>query len=205
MRLSGGDLTLGWSLTAMAYHGDWTASDQIPRRAVGRQLGRFGSLDESTGGDSSRYSLTGEWHRADDRSATKMLLYGLYYDLDLFSNFTYFLDDPARGDQFEQKDRRIHWGAKGAHTIFGEIFGLESDTTVGLQFRQDNIRNGLFHTQLRKRLETARYDHTIESSIGAYLSNKTRWTEWFRTEAGVRADYYHFDVNSGLGVNDGQE
>ena len=205
VRLGGGDRALGWSLTAMAYHGDWTASDQIPRRALGRGIGRYGSLDESTGGDSSRYSLTGEWHRADDRSATKLLLYGLYYDLDLFSNFTYFLDDPERGDQFEQKDRRIHWGAKAAHTLFGEIFGLKLDTTVGLQFRQDNIRNGLFHTELRKRLETTRYDHSLESSIGAYLSNKTKWTSWFRTETGVRADYYHFDVNSGLGVNDGQE
>jgi outer membrane receptor protein involved in Fe transport len=206
VRLSGGDRALGWSLTAMAYHGDWTASDQLAKRAVDRGLvDRFGSLDESTGGDSSRYSLSGEWHRADEHSATKILLYGLYYDLDLFSNFTYLLDDPERGDQFEQKDRRIHWGAQVAHTLFGEIFGLKSDTTVGIQFRQDNIRNGLFHTELRKRLETTRSDHTIESSAGVFVKNETRWTQWFRTEAGLRADYYHFDVNSGLSVNDGQE
>ncbi len=206
VRLSGGDRALGWSLTAMAYHGDWTASDQLATRAVESGLvGRFGSLDESTGGDSSRYSLQGEWHREDDRSRTKALLYGMYYDLDLFSNFTYLLDDPERGDQFEQKDRRIHWGAAVSHTLMGEFFGIKTETTGGLQFRQDNIRNGLFHTQLRKRLETTRYDHIIETSVGGFLSNTTRWTPWFRTEAGVRLDYFYFDVNSGLNVNDGHE
>jgi outer membrane receptor protein involved in Fe transport len=205
VRLSSGDRALGWSLTAMAYHGDWTASDQLPTRAIERGLvGRFGSLDESTGGDSSRYSLQAEWHREDDRSRTRALVYGMYYDLDLFSNFTYFLDDPERGDQFEQKDRRVHWGAKVSHTLMGELFGMKTETTGGLQFRQDNIRNGLFHTRLRERLETTRYDHIIETSLGAYLSNTTRWTPWFRTELGVRADYYHFDVNSGLDVNDGR-
>ena len=206
VRLSGGDRALGWSLTAMAYHGSWTASDQLAKRAVDRGIvSRFGSLDESTGGDSSRYSLSGEWHRADEHSATKILLYGLYYDLDLFSNFTYFLDDPEHGDQFEQKDRRVHWGTKVAHTLFGEIFGLKTETTGGLQFRQDNIRNGLFHTELRNRLGTTRYDHTIETSVGGFLSNKTKWTSWFRTEAGVRADYFHFDVDSSLPVNDGKK
>ncbi|RYD76373.1 MAG: TonB-dependent receptor, partial [Verrucomicrobiaceae bacterium] len=204
MRLSSGDQALGWTITAMAYHGDWTATDQIPRRAV-RDIGLYGSLDESTGGDSSRYSLQGEWHRADEDSATKLLLYGLYYDLDLFSNFTYFLDDPENGDQFEQKDRRIHWGAQASHTLFGELFGKETANTFGLQFRQDHIRNGLFHTRLRERLETIRQDRIIESSIGLYYSNRTKWTSWFRTEAGVRADYFHFDVDSNLGINSGSE
>ena len=79
----------------MGYHGDWTATDQIVKRAVYRGvIDRFESLDESDGGDSSRYSLHAEWHRKNADSATKILLYGMYYDLDLFSNFTYFLRDP---------------------------------------------------------------------------------------------------------------
>lgn len=206
LRLSGGDSSHGWSVTGMAYHGDWTASDQLARRAVDRGIaGRFGSLDESTGGDTSRYSLHATWHRLDDRSATRALLYGMYYDLDLFSNFTYFLDDPERGDQFEQKDRRIHWGGQLSHTLFGEIFGAKTENMFGVQFRQDNIRNGLFHTRLRERLETTRYDHTIETSLGVYYENKTRWADWFRTEAGVRADWYYFDVDSSLPINSGHK
>jgi outer membrane receptor protein involved in Fe transport len=195
----------GWSIMAMAYHGDWTATDQIPRRAVNRGFPRFGSLDESTGGDSSRYSLQMEWHREDDRSATKALLYGMYYDLDLFSNFTYFLSDPDNGDQFEQKDRRIHWGAKLAHTIFSELGKAPAEHTFGLDFRQDNIRNGLYLTKLRNRFETTRSDHIIETSAGVYYRQKIRWTDWFRTEAGVRGDFFHFDVDSSMPVNSGSE
>ncbi len=206
VRLSGGDRANGWSLMTMAYHGNWTASDQLAQRAVDSGLvGRFGSLDDTTGGDSSRYSVQGEWHRADDRSSTKLLLYGLYYDLDLFSNFTYFLDDPVNGDQFEQKDRRFHWGAQASHTIFGHLLGATTENTFGLQFRQDNIRNGLFHTDDQVRLETVRYDHTIETSIAGYYLNKTVWSSWFRTETGVRGDFYVFDVDSSLSVNDGDE
>lgn len=205
VRYSQGDASHGWSITGMAYHGDWTATDQIAKRALNDGFPRFGTLDSSTGGDSSRYSLTTEWHRADADSATKLTLYGMYYDLDLFSNFTYFLADPVNGDQFEQKDRRVHWGLNGAHTMFGKIFERPSETTVGLQFRQDNIRNGLFATKQRERLSTVRQDHTIESSVGVYALNKTKWTDWFRTEAGLRADYFHFNVDSSLGINSGSE
>ena len=204
VRLSSGDRALGWTLTAMAYHGDWNATDQVAKRAIERGvIGRFGSLDGSDGGDSSRYSLHGEWHRQDDRTATKILLYGMYYDLDLFSNFTYTLRDLENGDQFEQKDRRIHWGAKASHTLFGEIFGAKTENTLGLQFRSDNIRNGLFYTKERERLSTVRADHIIESSVGVYYANKTKWNDWFRTEAGVRGDYFYFDVESGNDVNSG--
>ncbi len=204
LRYSQGDERGGWNVTAMGYHGNWTATDQIAKRAVDRGvIDRFGSLDESDGGDSSRYSLHGEWHRVSADSATKILLYGMYYDLDLFSNFTYFLRDPENGDQFEQKDRRVHWGAKAEHRIFGTLFGRETENAFGLQFRSDNIRNGLFYTKERTRLSTVRADHIIESSIGAYYSNKTKWTSWLRTEAGVRGDYFYFDVNSDNDVNSG--
>ncbi len=203
---SQGTAEQGWSITGMAYHGNWTASDQLAQRAIDSGfVDRFGTLDQSTGGDSSRYSLQAEWHRADERSATKILLYGLYYDLDLFSNFTYFLDDPENGDQFEQKDRRVQWGATAAHSLFGEVFGKKMENTFGLQFRQDNIRNGLYHTELRRRLDTTRADHVIETSIGGYYSNKTQWAPWFRTDAGVRLDYYYYDVNAGLPVNSGSK
>jgi len=204
VRLSSGDKANGYSITAMAYRGEWTATDQIPRRAVD-DLGLYGSLDESTGGDSSRYSLHAEWHRTSAESATRALLYGMYYDLDLFSNFTYRLADPENGDQFEQKDRRIHWGGKAAHTLFGELFGRETANTFGLQVRADHIRNGLYNTRFRERLATVRYDRIHETSVGAFWSNKTKWSDWFRTEAGVRGDAFFFDVNSGLDVNDGDE
>lgn len=206
VRYSQGDNSRGFTITGMAYHGDWNSTDQVAQRAVNSGfIDRFGNLDSSDGGDTSRYSITGEWHRADEDSATKLQVYGLYYDLDLFSNFTYFLDDPIHGDQFEQQDRRIHWGGSASHTLFGNLFGFKTENTFGLQFRQDNIRNGLYHTESRDRLSTARADHILETSIGAYYGNKTHWTDWFRTEAGIRADEFFFDVDNYLPENSGSK
>ncbi len=199
-----GDATLGSSLTARAYHGRWDSSDQVAASAVrGGLVGFYDSLDATTGGDSQRYSLQGEWHGQRGASATKLMAYGFYYDLDLFSNFTYFLDDPVNGDQFEQKDRRWVAGLKAEHTLFGRLGDREMENTFGLQNRNDVIRNGLFKTRERNRLSTTRADSVLENSVGVYYENRVQWVEKFRTVAGVRGDLYNFDANSDLRANDG--
>jgi hypothetical protein len=91
---SQGDDANGFSITARAYHGKWNSSDQIPVYAV-PLVGFFGALNPTDGGNSQRYSLQGEWHRQGANSETKIMAYGFYYDLDLFSDFTYYLDDPV--------------------------------------------------------------------------------------------------------------
>ena len=203
LKYSIGDALNGFTLSLLGYHGDWNATDQASRRAFSEGLDHFDGIDPTTGGDSTRASLLADWHRGDEFSLTRLLVYGTYYDLDLFSNFTYFLDNPVRGDQFEQRDRRGVLGAKLSQTWSHEIFGKKSETTLGLQVRYDNIRNGLFHTEARNRFETVRTDHTQETSIGAYFENKTQWAGKFRTVAGVRADYFNFDVNSNVEANSG--
>lgn len=205
LRYTQGDDLNGFRLTLMGYHGTWNSSDQVARRAWDRGLGRFDALDDTTGGDSQRYSLLADWHRGDEHSLTKLLVYGSYYDLDLFSNFTYFLDDPVRGDQFEQRDQRLLAGLKLSQTWMYEMFARPSESTLGLQVRYDNIRNGLFHTQRTARLETVREDRTIETGIGLYAENKTKWTDWFRTVAGLRGDFFAFDVKNQFGGNSGDE
>ncbi len=187
LKYSLGDALNGFSLTLLGYHGDWNSTDQAAKRAFQRGLGRFDTLDDSDAGDSGRASLLADWHRGDQFSMTRVLLYGTYYDLNLFSNFTYFLDDPVRGDQFEQKDRRGILGAKLSQTWNHDLFNYaaapagkdasgksaaepaatNSSTSIGLQVRYDNIRNGLFHTERRERFATTRTDHIIETSVGA--------------------------------------
>ena len=140
----GGDAD-GFSITARGYHGKWNSSDQIPDNAV-PLVGFFGALNPDDGGNSQRYSLQAEWHRQDANSATKIMAYGFYYDLDLFSDFTYYLTDPIRGDQFEQKDRRWVTGVDARHTIFSQWFGRKVENTFGLQVRNDWVNNGLYQT-----------------------------------------------------------
>ncbi len=95
-------------------------------------VGLFGTLNPTDGGSSQRYSLLTEWHHQGDNSATKIMAYGFYYDLDLFSDFTYFLTDPTHGDQFEQKDKRWVAGLDARHTISSRWFGYRVENTFGL-------------------------------------------------------------------------
>ncbi len=194
----------GYSLTAMANAGRWNSTDQIALRAVPTLEGdRFGAIDPTDGGDSHRFSLSGEWHRETENGHTEIQVYGVYYDLDLFSNFTYFLDDPVNGDQFEQHDQRGFGGLKAHHTFRYELAGFESETTLGLQTRGDDIRNGLNHTADQNYLATTREDRVGEISVSPYAEHKTKWTSWLRSTLGIRADYYHFDVASNQAANSG--
>jgi hydrogenase/urease accessory protein HupE len=196
----------GWSITAMATQSDWNSTDQIPRHAVNAgKIGRFDAVDPTDGGNSQRYSLTSEWHHQDADSETKLLAYGVYSKLNLFSNFTYFLNDPINGDQFGQPDDRWTTGFKASHTFFHKIGEAESETTVGLQVRNDNIQNALTKTKARVELGVTRQDNIWETSISPYAENKTRWNEWFRSSVGLRFDGFRFDVsNSNIPKNIGE-
>ncbi len=139
---SQGEDAHGFSIAARAYRGTWHSSDQIPVNAI-PLVGYFGALNPTDGGESERYSLQGEWHRQGANSLTKISAYGFYYDLNLFSDFTYYLDDPNKGDQFEQQDRRWVGGLDARHTIFSTWFGRKVEDTFGLQLRNDWVHNGL--------------------------------------------------------------
>jgi hypothetical protein len=198
LRYSRGYANNGWSLTAMAYRGRWNATDQIPERAVaGGLLGRFDAVDPTDGGEAKRFSLSGVWRRTGQDSASKASAYIIRNQLDLWSDFTYFMDDPVHADQFAQPDRRVTSGFNATHSWHvhrGET--ATSDVTVGVEAQNDNIFNGLYRTAARTTLSITRSDHIVETSAGAFIENTTRWNSWFRTTAGLRADAYRFRVRS---------
>ncbi len=204
---SQGSTDKGLSITARAYHGQWHSSDQIAENAV-PTVGLYGTLNPTDGGHSQRYSLQGEWHCQSIRSQTKIMAYGFYYDLNLFSDFTYFLTDTVRGDQFEQKDRRWAAGLDARHTIFSQWFGRSVANTFGLQVRNDWIHNGLFQSEGRERVDktdaatgntlpaTTQANRFTDTQVGLYAENKIQWAEQFRSIIGLRSDVQHFDIIS---------
>ncbi len=205
LRYSEGNAANGFNVSAMGYRAKWNSTDQIPARAVDAgQLGRFDAIDPSDGGEAHRYSLSGAWRRSDANSSTSVNAYLIDWQLKLFSNFTYFLDDPVNGDQFSQPDRRRTIGLNASHTWEMTGLGSESENTIGVQFQNDNIFNALLSTKDRQTLSTTRLDHIVETSLGVYAENATRWAPWFRTVAGVRADTYRFDVKSDNPANSGK-
>jgi hypothetical protein len=220
MTYSQGDGADGFSITGRGYYGKWNSSDQIASSAV-PIVGIFGTLNPTDGGESQRYSLQGEWHRRDENSETTIMGYGFYYELDLFSDFTYFLTDTTRGDQFEQQDRRWVGGVDARHTIFSEWFGYSMEDTLGLQVRNDWINNGLYQTQNRVRVDkvdsnldspcptlpattpptavlpaTTQKDNFTDTQVGFFVENKIQWADKFRSVAGLRGDLQYFDVSS---------
>ena len=199
LRYSRGDTLNGVSATFMAYRGTWNSSDQIPARAVsGGPLSRFGTLDDSSGGDASRYSGSIEWQRTRGNASTKLTAFGIGHRLDLFSNFTYFLDDPENGDQFHQADRRFIAGAKVTHRRIEQWGGRLVQNSFGAQIRHDRIFDvGLFHTRERERLSTVREDAVTQSSVSAHYQNEVDLHPKLRTRAGVRVDGYRLGVDAG--------
>lgn len=193
-----------FSVTAMAYTADWNSTDQVPRRAIESGLiDRYGNLDDSLGGNSNRYSLMAEWDREHGSGRTHVNVYAGYYDLDLYSNFTYFLSDPVNGDQFEQKDERWYVGGEVRHEW---DFTPDNRLTIGLQTRNDFLNDiGLYNTVRRERINTVRQDDITVNSVGLYASLDYKVTPWFRIQPSVRADAFHFDVDSDNPVNSGSE
>jgi outer membrane receptor protein involved in Fe transport len=195
LRFSDGTESGGWNVALMGYDATWNSPDQIPRRAVENGLiSELGSIDTTLGGDTSRYSLSGSW--AADVGAARMRAnaYVIDYDLELFSNFTYFLDDPVDGDQFAQRDDRTITGGEVAYTFGGDG---ATRNAFGAMLRNDDIGGvGLFRTSERRPVGTIRSDSVDELSLGLYYSNERRWSDKFRTTLGVRADHFDFDVES---------
>ena len=205
LRYSEGSETNGFNVSLMAYQAHWNATDQIPQRAIddGLLASRFDAIDPTDGGAARRISLSGAWIRTGDDSATRVNAYVIRNKLDLYSDFTYFLDHPVQGDQFEQPDQRTTLGLNASHSWRHNLFGRASETVVGLQLQSDDIENGLYDTVARVRYATTRQDHIRERSAGLYMQNAVKWTPWLRTVLGAREDYFHNDVDSNLAINSG--
>lgn len=186
----------GFSLGLNSYYSDWTATDQVAERAVRQGLiSRLGSLDPTDGGQSHRFGLTFSGWNDSRLGQTHLTLYSYYSDLRLYSNFTFFLDDPQNGDQIFQKDRRVVLGGSLDHHWHWNTFGIDHGLRLGTQLRHDFIpKVALYHTQRRRILEPVRIDQVDETAVGAYLEAASLWHEKLRTTVGLRGDVFLFDV-----------
>jgi hypothetical protein len=202
------------SLTAMGYSAGWNATDQIPQRAVDSGLiDRFGALDPSDGGQTERYSLSFQTaHRLDD-GELRFNAYAIKSKLDLYSNFTFFLEhpidrDPAEtnGDQFHQAEHRKVFGLAASRAWNTKLAGHDSTTTLGLQLRHDRLDPvGLYSTVQRQLVSTTQESRVRETSVALYGENQLEWTSWLRSVAGVRADRFFVDVTSSIAANTGKQ
>jgi outer membrane receptor protein involved in Fe transport len=206
LRLSDGSKAQGWSIDGIFYKAHWNSTDQVPLSLIDSgQLGRFQALDPTDGGDTERAVVSGEWHGTDDQGYWKASVYAEHYQLQLFSDFSFFENrcgaapDPNLPcDQFEQWENRNFLGTKLAKGWNHTLFANASTTEVGLQVRHDEIHVGLNNTQSREVFQQVRDDFVSETATGLYAKNSTVWTPWFRSLVGVRGDRVDMNVDARL-------
>lgn len=188
-------------LSLSGYDARWNATDQVPARAVADgRIGRFGNIDSDLGGSTTRIgaNLQGDFGR------TTANVYATWYDFNLTSNFTYFLDDPVNGDQFQQADRRSVFGGNVRHAIAGTLGSMPVNVTLGGDVRYDAIaRVGLYRSIRGQRSSTVREDQVDQFSAGAYAQAELKITPKLRATVGLRGDVYSYQVDSDLPVNSG--
>lgn len=186
------------TLSVSHFQSKWDASGQIPVRAVNQGLiGRFGAIDDTEGGSTSRTNVWAQ-HQKQFNNTEKLhsSVYVSKYDFELFSNFTFFLNDPINGDQIKQKEDRTIIGANSTYTKSFDLEkeNVELDLNAGIGFRYDDI-NGVELSRTRNRTETLSrlaFGDTDELNGFAFLSadlNMPKWT----IVPGLRLDYFRFD------------
>ena len=208
VRYSQGDSRDGLSLTFMGFRNHWHSTDQIPQRAVDAGLiDRFGFIEESDGGETYRYGGIFDWQQSGTNDSTRLTAYTQRYGVQLFHNFTYFLNDPDNGDQFEQFEERWTTGGKLTHRRLARIGGTSTENAIGIEIRNDSVGGplGLYHTRATERLTTIRADDVDQQSVGLFGESEIEWSRKFRTTFGLRGDVYHWNVESNNPLNSGNK
>ena len=185
------------SITAMIYDNEWNSADQIPSRAVSEGIiDDFGSLDKTLGGSTRRMSLSSEYSHDHKTNQVVWRSYIIGYELDLWSNFTYLLDDPVGGDQFKQKDKRTIFGGSYENLWVGNTESF-TEHRFGIDFRHDAVDEvGLYRSREREIMGPIREDQVDESSISSFYEMSFDLRSSWRAVLGIRADAFKFKVNS---------
>ena len=185
------------SITAMIYDNEWNSADQIPSRAISEGIiDDFGSLDKTLGGSTRRMSLSSEYSHDHKTNKVVWRSYIIGYELDLWSNFTYLLDDPVGGDQFKQRDKRTIFGGSYENLWVGNTESF-TEHRFGIDFRHDAVDEvGLYRSREREIMGPIREDQVDESSISSFYEMSFDLRSSWRAVLGIRADAFKFKVNS---------
>src|ERR1700730_17564489 len=195
-------------------HADWLFLDQ---NGLWRPLELYGSDSRAgspfywpvrcprptDGGNTKRFSLSGQWAKTDGGNAWQANFYAVRSAFNLWSDFTFFRQDPIHGDQFHQHETRTLAGGDASYTLTGIFAGVPTEHEIGVQTRFDAINLLLTNSQQRQFLSTIRQDDVKEGSVGVFAQQTAHWSDWCKTIIGIRGDFYAACVNADLRANSG--
>lgn len=185
-------------VTASYFDSSWDASGQIPNRAVESGLvGRFGAIDDTEGGSTSRKNILFNYEKIiDEKSSLKNSVFFSQYDFELYSNFTFFLNDPVNGDQIRQKENRNIYGVTSEYNKTFSLDKIDGSLTAGIGLRNDRSNdNELSRTANREEtIEQIQLGDVNETNSSVYLDAKINVNKWGFNPS-VRLDYFDFKYN----------
>jgi hypothetical protein len=177
------------------FNAGWNGSGQVPERAIAQGLiTRFGALDPSEGGHTDRSNANVILKTFFDNGAViKNQVYYSYYQLNLFTDFTFLLNDSVHGDGINQRDKgRNIFGYNGSYEINNDVKGHNLKTVIGLTTKTDAGELSLRHQQQRTILDTVSIGNLYEQNVSGYLDETYNITNKLFVNAGVRADFFYF-------------
>lgn len=186
------------SVTGTFHQAKWNGSGEIPLRAVqDGALDRFGSIDPSEGGRTLRSTGRLNYHY-DTTSGGRWFAnaYAQYYKFDLYTNFTFFLNDPVNGDGFLQSDTRVVYGGDAGYRQAIRLLNVDGAITGGVQARVDDIHARLGPQVTRTPLGTTVDSDIQEASYAPYLKAEFQPAPWLRLSGGVRSEVFTFNVRN---------
>lgn len=182
------------TLTGSTFYSRWNHSGQIPDRAVEQGLiGWFGSIDPSEGGETSRSNMNAELVTLTPAgNVLRNQLFYARYGFELYSNFTFFLNDSVNGDQIRQREQRHLFGYNGSYSHAHRLGSWPLTSTLGLQYRQDiTADTELSHTLGRREtLEQRQLGDINELNAGVYLDEMLQLSPRLNLTAGIRFDVF---------------
>src|SRR5690606_19879417 len=112
---------------------------------------------------------------------------------ELYSNFTFFLNNDIDGDQIRQKEKRNLFGYNGSYTHTSYVGNQKIQTEAGLGFRFDKTKDSeLSRTRDRVHtLDRIKLGDINELNSGIWINETIEWTPRFTMNAGIRWDHFN--------------
>ncbi|HXE91767.1 MAG TPA: TonB-dependent receptor [Terriglobales bacterium] len=177
------------------------SSGQIPLDEVARgNLDRFGFIDPELGGR-GRSGTLGLYYKCDFADGSALRLDGFVSRslFDLYSNFTFFLNDPVQGDEIQQHDSRLIEGVNGQYLHAWKLFGQPALLVAGGNLHANQIRVGLFPSAGRQPRGATTLAHADVFNVAGYMQQSVELAGGrLHLDGGLRYDWFRLDVEDRL-------
>lgn len=186
-----------WGLKLNGARNDFVSSGQLPLDEVSAgRLDRFGYIDPTQGGAVRSGTGAGYWRR-EGASGDLLKIDGFLSRslFDLFSNFTYFLKDPAQGDGIQQHDSRLVQGANAQYLRPHKLAGAQALLTAGGNLHANQIFVGLDSRLGRVPTDIVTRANAHVTNGAAYVQESvTVFGNKLQLGGGLRYDVFRFSV-----------